>query len=111
MRTVFYVNGQRVDASTYFAADSENYMWKKLWEACISYYENHPDEFISATMGTTGVTASIFLMTAYEKTEDYEEQVKKIDKMVRRYENNRVITLAIVFVVIISLSVIIACCQ
>lgn len=45
-----------------------------------------------------------------KKTEDYKEQVKKIDKMVQRNENNQLITIAIVFVVIISLSLIITCC-
>ena len=111
MRTIFYVNGKRVDASTYFAADSENYRRKKLWEACISYYENHPYEFMIATMGTTEATLPMFLMSEYEKTEDYKEQVKRIDKMQEKYENNQLITIAIAFVVIISLSLIIICCQ
>lgn len=111
MRTIFYVNGKRVDASTYFAADSENYRRKKLWEACVSYYENHPAEFMIATMFTTEETLPMFLMDAYEKTEDYKEQVKKIDTKVQRYEDNQLITIAIAFVVIISLSLIIICCQ
>lgn len=111
MRTIFYVNGKRVDASTYFAADSENYRRKKLWEACISYYENHPYEFMIATMGTTEATLPMFLMSEYEKTEDYKEQVKKIDTMVQRYEDNQLITIAIAFVAIISLSLMIICCQ
>lgn len=111
MRTIFYVNGKRVDASTYFAADSENYRRKKLWEACISYYENHPTEFMIATMFTTEATMPMFLMDAYEKTEDYKEQVKRIDAMAQRYEDNQLITVAIAFVVIISLSLIIICCQ
>lgn len=110
MRTLFYVNGKSVDASTYFAAGSENYRRKKLWEACISYYENHPYEFMIETRNTTKETLHMFLMSAYERTEDYKEQVKKIDKMVQRNENNQLITIAIVFVVIISLSLIITCC-
>ena len=83
---------------------------KKLWEACISYYENHPYEFMIETRNTTKETLHMFLMSAYEKTEDYKEQVKKIDKMVQRNENNQLITIAIVFVAIISLSLIITCC-
>ena len=111
MRTIFYVNGKRVDASTYFAADSENYRRKKLWEAYISYYENHPYEFMIATMYTTEATLPMFLMSEYENTEDYDEQVKRIDKMQERYENNQLIIGVIFFVLIISLSLIIICCQ
>ena len=64
-----------------------------------------------ATMGTTEATLPMFLMSEYEKTEDYKEQVKRIDKMQEKYENNQLITIAIAFVVIISLSLIIICCQ
>ena len=54
--------------------------------------------------------AYVFNERIWKKTEDYKEQVKKIDKMVQRNENNQLITIAIVFVVIISLSLIITCC-
>ena len=62
-------------------------------------------------MFTTEATLPMFLMDAYEKTEDYKEQVKRIDAMAQRYEDNQLITVAIAFVVIISLSLIIICCQ
>lgn len=77
MRTLFYVNGKSVDASTYFAAGSENYRRKKLWEACISYYENHPYEFMIETRNTTKETLHMFLMSAYEKNRRLQRASKK----------------------------------
>ena len=60
MKTLYYINGKQVDINTYYSVSSSDYIRKNIWKSCISYYKTH-------------------LMEAYERTDDYKEQMKKIN--------------------------------
>ena len=79
MKTLYYINGKQVDINTYYSASSSDFIRKHLWKSCISYYKTHPNEFEFIARFSDEKHLALSLMEAYEKTDDYKEQMKKIN--------------------------------
>lgn len=79
MKTLYYINGKRVDINTYYSVTSSESIREHIWKSCISYYKAHPNEFEFIARFSDEKDLAFALMQAYERTEDYQEQMKKID--------------------------------
>lgn len=79
MKTLYYINGKQVDIQTYYSVTSADYIRKHLWKSCISYYKKHPDEFEFIARFSNEENLALVLMQAYERTDDYQEQMKKLN--------------------------------
>ena len=79
MKTLYYINGKQVDINTYYSASSLDFTRKHLWKSCIYYYKTHPNEFEFIARFSDEKHLAFSLMEAYERTDDYKEQMKKIN--------------------------------
>lgn len=79
MKTLYYINGRPVDMNTYYSVSSSDYLRKYIWKSCISYYKAHPSEFEFIARFSDEKLLAFSLMEAYERTDDYKEQMKKIN--------------------------------
>ena len=79
MKTLYYINGKQVDIHTYYSVTSADYIRKHLWKSCISYYKKHPDEFEFIARFSNEENLALVLMQAFERTDDYQEQMKKLN--------------------------------
>lgn len=79
MKTLYYINGKQVDINTYYSASSSDFIRRHLWKSCISYYKTHPTELEFIARFSDEKNLAFTLMQAYERTEDYQEQMKKIN--------------------------------
>ena len=79
MKTLYYINGKQVDINTYYSVSSSDYIRKHIWKSCISYYKTHPSEFEFIARFSNEKDLASSLMEAYERTDDYKEQMKKIN--------------------------------
>ena len=75
----YYINGKQVDINTYYSVSSSDYIRKHIWKSCISYYKTHPSEFEFIARFSNEKDLASSLMEAYERTDDYKEQMKKIN--------------------------------
>lgn len=79
MKTLYYINGKQVDINTYYSVASSDYIREHIWKACISYYKTHPNEFEFIVRFSNEKNLALSLMEAYERTDDYKEQMKNIN--------------------------------
>lgn len=79
MKTLYYINGKQVDINTYYSVASSDYIRENIWKSCISYYKTHPNEFEFIVRFSNEKNLAFSLMEAYERTDDYKEQMKKIN--------------------------------
>ena len=77
MKTLYYINGKQVDINTYYSVSSSDYIRKHIWKSCISYYKTHPSEFEFIARFSNEKDLASSLMEAYERTDEYMEQMKK----------------------------------
>lgn len=97
MRTLYYINGKRVDIRTYFdtiRADKER---KYLWKRCVKYYVDHPLEF-QLNSCFYGGTDPICMMMRWERTSDYIEAMKEVNKMRKKDRRWMLCVLIIAFI-------------
>lgn len=78
MKTLYYINGKQVDICTYYSVVNSNIIRELLWMSCVAYYKTHPDEFEVIVRFSNEKDLAFALMQAYERTEDYQEQMKKL---------------------------------
>ena len=71
MKTLYYINGKQVDINTYYSVSSSDYIRKHIW--------THPSEFEFIARFSNEKDLASSLMEAYERTDDYKEQMKKIN--------------------------------
>ena len=79
MKTLYYIYGKQADINTYYSVSSSDYIRKHIWKSCISYYKTHPSEFEFIARFSNEKDLASSLMEAYERTDDYKEQMKKIN--------------------------------
>lgn len=97
MRTLYYINGKRVDINTYYSSIRADYKRKIIWDSCVSYYKKHPKEFNLIYSCTKEKSILPFvLMTAWENTEDYKNVQKKLVEMDKR-DNGCLLVFILVF--------------
>ena len=114
MKTLYYVNGKKVDLETYLEAEVTNDHKKKMAKQAKKYYGNHPEELEKAFMfakDSPNIGHSLFIYYSLftdEGKKMNEEFSRNKDKLIHREAGYGL--LANIIIIIICLLFIYFCC-